>query len=58
LTTYTPESLLTCIAKIGSFIALARIFVFLNLYHERSFEKKLTNQLFENGSKVKDQING
>lgn len=41
VTTYTPENIFNCLAKIGAFIALARVFVIFSIYHEYRFEKKL-----------------
>ena len=35
---YTPENIFTCLAKIGAFLALGRIFIVVSLYHEYKFE--------------------
>jgi len=41
VTDYTPENIFTCLAKIGAFFALGRVFVLVSLYNEYKFEKGL-----------------
>ena len=41
VTEYTPDNFFTCLAKIGAFLALGRIFMLVALYHEYRFESEL-----------------
>ena len=41
VTEYTPDNIFTCLAKIGAFLALGRIFMLVGLYHEYQFENLL-----------------
>jgi hypothetical protein len=41
VTEYTPDNFFTCLAKIGAFLALGRIFMVVALYHEFRFESEL-----------------
>lgn len=41
VTEYTPDNFFTCLAKIGAFLALGRIFMVVALYHEYRFESEL-----------------
>jgi len=41
VTEYSPDNIFTCLAKIGAFLALGRIFMIVGLYHEYKFEKIL-----------------
>ena len=41
VTDYTPDNIFTCLAKIGAFLALGRIFMIVGLCHEYQFEKLL-----------------
>ena len=41
VTEFTPDNIFTCLAKIGAFLALGRIFILVSLYHEHRFEKAL-----------------
>jgi hypothetical protein len=50
VTEYTPDNFFTCLAKIGAFLALGRIFMVVALYHEYRFESELEgNQAFLKG---------
>ena len=41
VTEFTPDNFFTCLAKIGAFLALGRIFMLVALYHEYRFEREL-----------------
>jgi hypothetical protein len=45
LTEVTPENIFTCLAKIGAFLALGRIFMIVGLCHEYQFENLLKKDL-------------
>ena len=46
-TYYTPESIFVGLTKLGSLIALSRIFVLFSFYHEWLFEKRLAQETKE-----------
>jgi hypothetical protein len=41
---FTPDNIFTALGKIGAFLALARLFIFISLYHEFRFEKNLEKE--------------